>query len=66
MASSRLNVEFKKDVYDQLALLADEEGCTISSVVRGLVLEWIAGKWRDKARLTPVGVPREDEVKDAG
>lgn len=63
----RLNVEFKKDVYDQLAQLSSEEGCTISHVVRGLVIEWIAEKWRDKARLAPVvGGSKKDEVQDAG
>ena len=63
----RLNVEFKKEVYDQLALLAAEEGCTISHIVRGLVLEWIAEKWREKARLTPVGgESKKDEVQDVG
>jgi hypothetical protein len=63
----RLNVEFKKEVYDQLALLAKEEGCTISHIVRTLVLEWIAEKWREKARLAPVpGKPKTDEVQDAG
>lgn len=63
----RLNVEFKKDVYDQLALLAKEEGCSISHIVRSLVLEWIAGKWREKARFVAAeGTPKKDEVQDAG
>ena len=63
----RLNVEFKKDVYDQLALLTKEEGCTISHTVRSLVLEWIAEKWREKARLVPVAEgSKKDKVQDAG
>jgi hypothetical protein len=63
----RLNVEFKKEIYDQLTVLAAEDGCTISHIVRGLVLEWIAERWRQKARIVPVqGGPKKDKVQDAG
>jgi hypothetical protein len=63
----RLNVEFKKNVYDQLAVLASESGCTISQVVRELVLEWIAERWREKASVAPVGgKAKKEEVQDVG
>lgn len=63
----RLNVEFKKDIYDQLTALSAEEGRKISHVVRELVLEWIAEKWKEKARLVAANKgPKKGEVQDAG
>lgn len=47
----RLNVEFDKEIYEQLSALADGEGRKISHIIRELVIEWIAGKWREKAGL---------------
>lgn len=62
----RLNVEFEKNAYDQLGTLAAEEKSTISAIVRGLVLEWIAEKWRQKALPPVVREADENEVQDVG
>ncbi len=56
----RLNVEVKKKLYDEFWHLAAEEGFhSISEAVRGLIVDYIRKRKREKGI-----IPLHDEVKD--
>jgi|GEM_PF-2210062 len=61
----RLNVEIKKNVYDELAHHCAREGKSISEVVRGLVTNWNAKKRREEFQILRTREGTE-EVKDDG
>ena len=56
----RLNVELKKDLYDEFSERAIGEGRSISEVIRELVINWCAKKRREEIRLAEA----RREVKD--
>jgi len=56
----RLNVDIKKEVYDELTRHCSREGRSLSEVVRGLVINWNAKKRREEIDLFRC----QDEVSD--
>ena len=58
----RLNVDIKKDVYDELARHCTQEGKSLSEVVRGLVTNWNAKKRRERIEI--IRAQEAEEVKD--
>jgi len=58
----RLNVDIKKDVYDELARHCSREGKSLSEVVRGLVTNWNAKKRREMIEI--IQAQQAEEVKD--
>jgi hypothetical protein len=44
----RLNVDLKSELYRDIAALADEDGCTLSEVVRGLLIAWREQRWAQR------------------
>lgn len=58
----RLNVDIKKEVYDEFLEHSQREGRSMSEVVRGLVTNWNARKRREELEIWRL---REaEEVKD--
>jgi predicted CopG family antitoxin len=55
----RLNVDIKKDVYDEFARHCTREGRSLSDVIRGLVINWNAKKRREEIQIL-----RTREVKN--
>ena len=61
----RLNVDIKKNVYDEFSEHCDREGRSLSEVVRSLVTNWNAKKRREELLLMQVGdEKRKQEVRD--
>lgn len=58
----RLNVELKKEVYDELIRHAKREGKSLSEVVRGLVTAWNAKKRREEIQFSQM--QEAEEVDD--
>lgn len=58
----RLNVEIKKDIYDELSEHASREGRSISDVIRNLVLRWNVKKRREE--MQSLRAQKNDEVSD--
>ena len=69
--NTRLNLDLRKAIYDDLARFASDEGRSISEVVRSLVVDWVSERRRNEvlnslgARLGTAGVLTEGDG-DAG
>jgi len=58
----RLNVDIKKDVYDEFAKHCSREGRSLSDVIRGLVTNWNAKKRREEIQI--LRTREAEEVND--
>lgn len=60
----RLNVELKKNVYEEFVEYCGEEGRSISEVIRYMVTNWNAKKRREKLQLLKMQSVHEEDGND--
>lgn len=63
----RLNVDIKKNVYNEFAEHCDREGRSLSEVVRSLMITWNVKKRREELQLMQVEdvkKKQDEEVQD--
>lgn len=62
----RLNIEVRDVVYKKFIEQAEEDGRSVSDIVRAIIIEWTEGRIREKYELAKINKGEKDDGRDAG